>query len=121
MEVNSRGIEREFQPLVSIVTPSYNASSFIKETIQSVQSQTYKNWEMIIIDDVSKDNTCELIKEEIKKDNRIRLIELQENGGAAIARNTGINNAKAKYVAFLDSDDLWLPEKLEKQLAFMQE
>ena len=120
MEVNSRGIEREFQPLVSIVTPSYNASSFIKETIQSVQSQTYKNWEMIIIDDVSKDNTCELIKEEIKKDNRIRLIELQENGGAAIARNTGINNAKAKYVAFLDSDDLWLPEKLEKQLAFMQ-
>ncbi|MEI2311408.1 glycosyltransferase family 2 protein [Bacillus nitratireducens] len=120
MEVNSRGIEREFQPLVSIVTPSYNASSFIKETIQSVQSQTYKNWEMIIIDDVSKDNTCELIKEEIKKDSRIRLIELQENGGPAIARNTGINNAKAKYVAFLDSDDLWLPEKLEKQLAFMQ-
>ncbi|ALZ64655.1 Putative teichuronic acid biosynthesis glycosyltransferase TuaG (plasmid) [Bacillus cereus] len=120
MEVNSRGIEREFQPLVSIVTPSYNASSFIKETIQSVQSQTYKNWEMIIIDDVSKDNTCELIKEEIKKDNRIRLIELQENGGPAIARNTGITNAKAKYVAFLDSDDLWLPEKLEKQLAFMQ-
>lgn len=67
MEVNSREIKREFQPLVSIVTPSYNASSFIKETIQSVQSQTYKKWEMIIIDDVSKDNTCELIKEEIKK------------------------------------------------------
>ncbi|WP_439874595.1 glycosyltransferase family 2 protein [Bacillus mycoides] len=120
MEVNSRGIEREFQPLVSIVTPSYNANSFIKKTIQSVQSQTYKNWEMIIIDDVSKDNTCELIKEESKKDNRIRLIELKENSGAAIARNTGINNARGKYVAFLDSDDLWLPEKLEKQLAFMQ-
>ncbi|PER82243.1 glycosyltransferase family 2 protein [Bacillus cereus] len=108
------------KPCISIITPSYNASSFIKETIQSVQSQTYKNWEMIIIDDVSKDNTCELIKEEIKKDNRIRLIELQENGGAAIARNTGINCAKGKYIAFLDSDDLWLPEKLEKQVAFMQ-
>ncbi|PEZ86250.1 glycosyl transferase [Bacillus cereus] len=120
MEVNSRGIEREFQPRVSIITPSYNANSFIKKTIQSVQSQTYKNWEMIIIDDVSKDNTCKLIKEESKKDNRIRLIELKENSGAAIARNTGINDARGKYVAFLDSDDLWLPEKLEKQLDFMQ-
>ncbi|MFC9447526.1 glycosyltransferase family 2 protein [Bacillus cereus] len=120
MEINLGEIEIENQSLVSIITPSYNASSFIKETIQSVQSQTYTNWEMIIIDDVSKDNTCELIKEEIKKDNRIRLIELQENCGAAIARNTGINNAKGKYVAFLDSDDLWLPEKLEKQLEFMQ-
>ncbi|WP_420973542.1 glycosyltransferase family 2 protein [Bacillus thuringiensis] len=120
MEINLSEIEIGNQSIVSIITPSYNASSFIKETIQSVQSQTYTNWEMIIIDDVSKDNTCELIKEEIKKDNRIRLIELQENCGAAIARNTGINNAKGKYIAFLDSDDLWLPEKLEKQLAFMQ-
>ncbi|EEK47814.1 glycosyltransferase family 2 protein [Bacillus cereus ATCC 10876] len=120
MEMNLSEIEIGNQSLVSIITPSYNASSFIKETIQSVQSQTYTNWEMIIIDDVSKDNTCELIKEEIKKDNRIRLIELQENRGAAIARNTGINNARGKYVAFLDSDDLWLPEKLEKQLTFMQ-
>lgn len=108
------------KPFISIVTPSYNASSFIKETIHSVQAQTYNNWEMIIVDDVSKDNTRELIKEEIEKDNRIRLIELTENSGAAIARNTGINNAKGKYVAFLDSDDLWLPEKLEKQLEFMQ-
>ncbi|UOB63772.1 glycosyltransferase family 2 protein, partial [Bacillus thuringiensis] len=120
MEINLSEIEIGNQSLVSIIIPSYNASSFIKETIQSVQSQTYTNWEMIIIDDVSKDNTCELIKEEIKKDNRIRLIELQKNCGAAIARNTGINNARGKYVAFLDSDDLWLPEKLEKQLTFMQ-
>ena len=86
MEINLSEIEIGNQSLVSIITPSYNASSFIKETIQSVQSQTYTNWEMIIIDDVSKDNTCELIKEEIKKDNRIRLIELQENCGAAIAK-----------------------------------
>ncbi|MED2872949.1 glycosyltransferase family 2 protein [Bacillus thuringiensis] len=117
-EINNIINNQEF--MISIVIPSYNASSFIKETIQSVQSQTYTNWEMIIIDDVSKDNTRELIKEEIKKDGRIQLIELQENGGAAIARNIGINNAKGKYVAFLDSDDLWLPEKLEKQLEFMQ-
>ncbi|MCU5356704.1 glycosyltransferase family 2 protein [Bacillus cereus] len=117
-EINNIITNQEF--MISIVIPSYNASSFIKETIQSVQSQTYTNWEMIIIDDVSKDNTRELIKEEIKKDGRIQLIELQENGGAAIARNIGINNAKGKYVAFLDSDDLWLPEKLEKQLEFMQ-
>ncbi|MCQ6332113.1 MULTISPECIES: glycosyltransferase family 2 protein [Bacillus cereus group] len=117
-EINNIITNQEF--MISIVIPSYNASAFIKETIQSVQSQTYTNWEMIIIDDVSKDNTRELIKEEIKKDGRIQLIELQENGGAAIARNIGINNAKGKYVAFLDSDDLWLPEKLEKQLEFMQ-
>ncbi|MCU4714644.1 glycosyltransferase [Bacillus cereus] len=117
-EINNIINNQEF--MISIVIPSYNASSFIKETIQSVQSQTYTNWEIIIIDDVSKDNTRELIKEEIKKDGRIQLIELQENGGAAIARNIGINNAKGKYVAFLDSDDLWLPEKLEKQLEFMQ-
>ncbi|EDX62252.1 MULTISPECIES: glycosyltransferase family 2 protein [Bacillus cereus group] len=117
-EINNISNNQEF--MISVVIPSYNASTFIKETIQSVQSQTYTNWEMIIVDDVSKDNTRELIKEEIKKDDRIQLIELQENGGAAIARNTGINCAKGKYIAFLDSDDLWLPEKLEKQVAFMQ-
>lgn len=116
MYSNRFGVE----PFISIITPSYNASSFIIETIRSVQSQTYTNWEMIIIDDVSKDNTCEIIRREIEKDDRIHLIELKENGGAAIARNTGINHARGKYVAFLDSDDLWLPEKLEKQIAFMQ-
>ncbi len=117
-EINNLITKQEF--MVSVIIPSYNASPFIKEAIQSIQSQTYTNWEMIIVDDVSKDNTRELIKEEIKKDGRIQLIELQENGGAAIARNTGINCAKGKYIAFLDSDDLWLPEKLEKQVAFMQ-
>ncbi|TKI85338.1 glycosyltransferase family 2 protein [Bacillus mycoides] len=117
-EINNLITKQEF--MVSVIIPSYNASPFIKEAIQSVQSQTYTNWEMIIVDDVSKDNTRELIKEEIKKDGRIQLIELQENGGAAIARNTGINCAKGTYIAFLDSDDLWLPEKLEKQVAFMQ-
>ncbi|MDW3038834.1 MULTISPECIES: glycosyltransferase family 2 protein [Bacillus cereus group] len=117
-EINNITFKEE--AMISVIIPSYNAGSFIKDTLQSVQSQTYTNWEIIIVDDVSTDNTCELIKAEIKKDDRIRLIELQENGGAAIARNTGINNAKGRYIAFLDSDDLWLPEKLEKQLAFMQ-
>lgn len=107
-------------PLISIITPSFNAGSFIKETIRSVQSQSYTNWEMIVVDDLSKDNTLEIVKEEQKKDDRIKLIVLEENSGAAIARNIGIDHAKGKYLAFLDSDDLWLPEKLEKQLVFMQ-
>lgn len=107
-------------PLITIVTPSYNAERFISETIQSVQGQTYKNWEMLIIDDMSQDQTREIIKDEMKKDHRIRLIQLSKNSGAAVARNKGIRNAKGKYLAFLDSDDLWLPEKLEKQVTFMQ-
>lgn len=110
----------ETYPLISIITPSYNASSFIMETIRSVQSQSYTNWEMIVVDDLSKDNTRKIIKEEQKKDNRIKLIPLEENSGAAIARNIGIDHASGKYLAFLDSDDLWLPEKLEKQLEFMR-
>ncbi|EOQ02677.1 glycosyltransferase family 2 protein [Bacillus thuringiensis] len=107
-------------PLVTIITPSYNAEKFIKETIQSVRNQTYTNWEMLIVDDMSNDNTRNIIKEAIEKDQRIKLISLEKNSGAAVARNIGIDNAKGKYVAFLDSDDLWLPEKLEKQIAFMQ-
>ncbi|QSB49341.1 glycosyltransferase family 2 protein [Parageobacillus toebii] len=107
--------------LVSIVTPTYNAERFIKSAIQSVQLQTYSNWEMIIVDDCSQDNTVEIIKNEAEKDKRIKLIQLSKNSGAAVARNTAIQNARGKYIAFLDSDDLWYPEKLEKQVAFMQE
>jgi teichuronic acid biosynthesis glycosyltransferase TuaG len=108
-------------PLVSIIVPTYNSSNFIKDAIESVKSQTYINWEMIIVDDCSKDNTVEIIKGEMKKDKRIKLICLEKNSGAAFARNTAIQNARGKYIAFLDSDDLWYPEKLEKQVAFMQE
>ncbi|WP_199426062.1 glycosyltransferase family 2 protein [Thermaerobacillus caldiproteolyticus] len=104
--------------LISIITPAYNCSLYILDTIKSVQSQTYQNWEMIIVDDCSKDSTVEIIKNEAEKDKRIKLIELSKNSGAAIARNTAIQNAKRKYIAFLDSDDLWYPEK---QVAFMQE
>ena len=106
--------------LVSIITPSYNSAKFISQTIDSVLAQTYQNWEMIIVDDVSKDNSVEIIEEYIKKDLRIKLIKLQKNSGAAMARNKALDEAVGKYIAFLDSDDLWLPNKLEKQLEFMQ-
>ena len=105
--------------LVSIITPSYNSSKFIIDCIASVFSQTYKNWEMIIVDDCSKDNSKEIIKELAAKDKRIKPIFLEKNVGAAKARNVAIRQAKGKYVAFLDSDDLWNPKKLEKQLSFM--
>lgn len=104
---------------MSIVTPTYNCAKFIAETIDSVLQQTYSNWEMIIVDDASKDNTEEIVKR--YDDNRIKYIRLEENGGAAVARNTAMREAKGKYIAFLDSDDLWKPEKLEKQIAFMKQ
>ncbi|HWJ80104.1 MAG TPA: glycosyltransferase family 2 protein [Niallia sp.] len=107
--------------LVSVITPTYNAEKYILETIQSVRKQTYKNWEMIICDDCSQDKTIEIVKREAKKDRRIKLIQLEQNSGAAIARNTALKVAAGKYVAFLDSDDLWCTQKVEKQVSFMQE
>lgn len=105
---------------VSIITPSYNSAKYISETIESVLSQTYNNWEMIIVDDMSSDNSNEIIGEYIKKDSRIRLITLESNSGPAIARNRAIKESKGRYIAFLDSDDVWHPMKLEKQLDFMK-
>lgn len=105
--------------LVSIITPTYNSEKFISETIESVLSQTYQNWEMIIINDKSTDNTENIVKEYIKMDNRIRLINLCENSGAAVARNTALKNANGRFIAFLDSDDRWKMDKLKKQLEFM--
>ena len=106
---------------VSIVTPSYNSERFIKESIESVLSQTYKNWEMLIVDDGSTDDSPSVIERYVSMDDRIRLIRLNQNSGVAVARNTAIAEAKGRYIAFLDSDDLWMPEKLEKQLQFMEE
>ncbi|WMI66620.1 glycosyltransferase family 2 protein [Aestuariibaculum sp. YM273] len=106
--------------LVSIITPSYNSAKFISETIESVQSQTYTNWELIIVNDASSDNTIELLREYIHKDSRIKLLQLKTNSGPAIARNKGIDEAKGDYIAFLDADDIWKPNKLEKQISFMQ-
>ncbi|WP_368503238.1 glycosyltransferase family 2 protein [Alkalihalophilus sp. As8PL] len=108
-------------PLVSVITPLYNAESFINETIQSVLNQTYTNWEMLIVDDCSTDNGPDIVKEYQEKEDRVYYVRLKDNSGAAIARNVAIQLAKGKYIAFLDSDDLWLPAKLEKQVAFMED
>lgn len=105
--------------LVSIVTPSYNSSKYIKQTIQSVLSQTYENWELIVVDDCSTDNSVEIIKEFAVNNSKIQLLEFQLNKGAAEARNAAIRMAKGEFIAFLDSDDIWKPFKLEQQLSFM--
>lgn len=106
--------------MISIITPAYNASRFIGKTIESVQAQSYTNWELLIADDVSQDNTADIVRQYAQTDNRIRLTTLDDNLGAAEARNVIIRKARGKYIAFLDSDDLWRPEKLEKQLGFME-
>lgn len=106
--------------MVSIIMPSYNTAKYISESIKSVQAQTHTNWELIIVDDCSTDNTDEII-EAFLSDNRIRYIKNEQNSGAAVSRNRALREAKGRWIAFLDSDDLWLPDKLEKQIRFMQE
>lgn len=108
------------EELVSIITPVYNAEKFLKDTIETVQNQTYKNWELILVNDCSKDKSEEIINHYSKGDKRIRLINLEKNSGSATARNTAIENSKGRYIAFLDADDLWIKEKLSKQIQFMK-
>ncbi|MGN4425600.1 glycosyltransferase family 2 protein [Bacillus cereus group sp. MYBK30-1] len=105
--------------LISIITPVYNSEKYIGETIKSVLSQTHENWEMLIADDCSQDNTAEVIKE--FNDDRIKYFKLEENAGAAVARNRALEKANGKYIAFLDADDMWKADKLQKQLTFMIE
>lgn len=105
--------------LVSIIMPSYNTGRFISETIESVLAQSHSNWELIIVDDCSTDNTDEIVEDYIS-DDRIKYIKNDRNRGAAISRNRALCKAKGKWIAFLDSDDLWEPQKLEKQIAFME-
>jgi glycosyltransferase involved in cell wall biosynthesis len=105
--------------LVSIVMPAYNSGKFIAESVRSVIAQTYSDWELLIVDDCSNDDTTNIIRT-FTVDDRIKLHVLEKNSGAGIARNTAISMAKGKYIAFLDSDDLWKPMKLEKQLGFME-
>jgi len=107
-------------PNVSIITPSYNSLPFIEKTINSVLKQTYKDWELLITDDCSKDCTWELLQRYSKQDERIKIFKLEKNSGAATARNNSLKNANGRFIAFLDSDDIWYPEKLEKQLAFIK-
>jgi len=105
--------------LVSIITPMYNASRFVAQTIESVRAQTYQYWEMLVINDGSKDNSVEIVEEYVKKDHRIKLIH-QSNAGSAAARNNGIRQAEGRYIALLDADDLWEPMFLESQLNLMK-
>lgn len=102
---------------VSIITPNYNGEAFIAETIQSVLNQDFLAWELIIVDDMSTDNSLEIIQS--FEDNRIKLIQLEKNQGAAIARNEGISQAQGRWIAFLDGDDVWMPDKLSHQINFM--
>ena len=107
------------EPLVSIITPVYNAERFLSETIKSVKNQTYEKWELLLVDDCSKDNSVSIIKEFQKSDHRIKYIKLEKNSGASVTRNTGIKNAKGRFIAFVDSDDIWEPNKLEIQIKYM--
>ncbi len=107
--------------LVSIITPSYNCEKYIAETINSVLSQTYENWEMLIVDDCSTDNSIIIIEKFTRKDNRIKLSKNTNHLGISETRNKAIRMAKGKYIAFLDSDDLWLPQKLEKHITLMNQ
>lgn len=106
---------------VSIIMPNYNCERFIHETIDSVLNQTYTNWELLIVDDCSTDKSVKIIQEYCENDERIKLFVNEKNSGAAASRNWALREATGMWIAFLDSDDLWLPEKLEKQLAFMVE
>lgn len=112
----------DLNELVSIIVPVYNARKFIRETMDSVMAQTYPSWELLLIEDVSTDGTAAVIEEYVreKEEQRIRLIRQPENRGAARARNRGLEEAKGRYIAYLDADDLWEPEKLQHQLLFME-
>lgn len=109
--------------LVSIIVPVYNAEKFIRETMDCVVAQTYPRWELLLVEDCSRDGTVAVIEEYIREngEGRIRLINQPENMGAARARNRGLQEAVGRYIAYLDADDLWLPEKLEKELEFMEQ
>lgn len=109
------------EALVSIITPTYNSASFIEQTIYSVQNQTYQNWEMIIVDDGSTDETVDIISQKAQSDYRILFIRLPQNEGPAKARNAGIERAKGKYMTFLDADDIWFPEFIEKSIQFIED
>lgn len=107
--------------LVSIITPSWNCAAFVAETIRSIQAQTYTDWELLFQDDCSTDNTKELVAQFAESDSRIKYECNPQNSGAAITRNNALKRAKGKWIAFLDSDDLWTPDKLERQIKFMVE
>ena len=105
----------------SIITPIYNAEDFLEETLQSILDQTYSDWESILINDNSTDKSLEIAKKFAQLDSRFKIINKSESGGAAKARNTGIQEARGRFISFLDSDDVWVPVKLAEQIRFMKE
>ena len=111
----------ETQPLVSVIMPCYNMEKYLPATIASVQRQTFPDWELIVVDDISSDKTPAVLQDNGSQDPRIRWVVQEEHSGIASARNRAIQMAQGRFLAFLDADDLWQPEKLERQLAFMQE
>lgn len=108
-------------PLVSIITPTYNSGKFILEAYNSILSQTYTNWEWVVTDDCSSDDTFMILSSLSDQDDRVKVYKSESNQGAGSARNISIKHASGRYIAFLDSDDLWLPNKLEKQVCFMSD
>ena len=108
------------EDLVSIIMPSYNCGQFVAETIRSVQVQTYQNWEIIFMDDCSKDDTIRRVSDLREQDSRIKLYQNHGNLGAAMSRNNALRDAKGRWIAFLDVGDVWAPDKLEKQMKFME-
>lgn len=109
-----------YKPKVSVITPVHNGDGVVGAAIESVQAQTFDDWELLIVDDGSEDRSASIVSEIGKKDRRIRLIRLAQNSGAAMARNAGIQHARGRYIAFLDSDDAWYPGKIEQQIGFME-
>ena len=107
------------KPLVSVITPTFNSQEFLKQTIESIVHQSYKNWELILVDDASSDDTLNIINKYVSGNTNIRFIKNKANSGAGVARNKGILDAKGGFIAFLDADDLWKPNKLEVQINYM--
>lgn len=109
------------RPLVSVIMPLYNAERFVSEAIESVLGQTVEGWELFVIDDQSTDRSVDVVRKYCEKDPRITLLQNEKNSGVSVTRNRGIDAARGQYIAFLDSDDVWKPEKLQRQLSLMQE
>jgi teichuronic acid biosynthesis glycosyltransferase TuaG len=118
LKENQRLIKMEI-PLVSVIIPTFNSEKFIEETIRSVQLQTYENWEIILVDDCSQDNTVAIVSQMAQQDKRIQFFQLDKNSGTGVARNTALSKSAGRYISFLDADDLWKPMKLEKQIDFL--
>lgn len=121
MMLNDFNYEAHAEPLVSIIMPAYNAEKHIEEALLSLQQQTITSWEVLITDDCSTDSTRDIIEAMAQNDSRIQLFISKENNGAAIARNNSLAHARGRFIAYLDADDIWYPEKLEQQICFMKE